>query len=198
MTGKARLRAVITGAAFVLAGVALGACESGAATGAQTATTPAAKVTASTPPAKTVTAKVTAPPSPTTTVSEPSLAPSARPQLPGVIDDCTAAPPLGEQSVAKPASITLACADGGLGIGDLVWSAWTASGATGTGRVWANDCTPNCAEGKFHYYPAAISLSGVKDTTKDGLLFSRVTVTYQIADPTAPALDNIPLPMPPE
>jgi len=192
MIGIVWPRALITGAACVLAGIALGACD-GAATGTHAATTPAAKVTATAPAAK-----ATAATYPTTPVSQPSSTPSARPQLPGVIDDCTAAPPLGEQSVVEPASITLACADNGLGIGDLVWSAWTATGATGTGRVWANDCTPNCAEGKFHYYPAAITVSGVKDTTKDGLLFSRVTVTYQTADPAAPALDNVPLPMPSE
>jgi hypothetical protein len=131
-------------------------------------------------------------------MSESSLAPSGRPQLPGVINDCTAAPALAERSAVEPASITLACADNGLGIGELAWSAWTATGATGTGRVWANDCTPNCAEGKLHYYPAAITLSRVTATTKDGALFSRVTVTYQTADPAAPALDNFPLPMPPE
>lgn len=193
MAGIVWPRTLITGAACVLAGIALGACDGASATAPQTATTPAAKVTATTPAAKVT---VTTPP--TTTVSEPYSDPSAPPQLPGVIDDCTAAPPQGEQSAVEPRSITLACADDGLGIGDLAWSAWTATGATGTGRVWANDCTPNCAEGKFHYDPAAITLSGVKDTTKDGLLFSRVTVTYQTADPAAPALDNFPLPMPPE
>jgi len=161
-----------------------------------TATTPAAKVTASTPAAKVTASTPAAKPSKAS--SEPSSAPSARPQLPGVINDCTAAPPRAQKSAVEPATIALACADNGLGIKDLAWSAWTAGGATGSGRVWANDCTPNCAAGKIHYYPAAITLSGVKDTTKEGLLFSRVTVSYQTGDSVAPSLDNFPLPMPPK
>jgi hypothetical protein len=33
--------------------------------------------------------------------------------------------------------------------GHLTWQTWTRKQATGSGAVWADDCTPDCAEGKF-------------------------------------------------
>jgi hypothetical protein len=175
----------MAGSAFVLAGVSVGACDSSPAAAPQTAaTTPAAKVAVSA--------------SGPATASVPVAASSAQPQLPGVINDCTAAPPLAQKAVTDPATIVLACADNGIGIEALTWSSWTATGATGAGRVWANDCTPSCAAGKIITYPAAITLSGVTETTKDGLLFSQVTATYQGAHHGAPALNDFPLPKPSE
>ena len=47
----------------------------------------------------------------------------------------------------------LACADNGVGVQGMVWTSWTASSATGAGTLWYNDCTPNCAQGRFHYVP---------------------------------------------
>ena len=57
-------------------------------------------------------------------------------RLPDVIADCTAPPPAAQRATVRPVSITLACADDGLGVEDLHWTMWTASVAVGTGRVW--------------------------------------------------------------
>ncbi|HTZ91312.1 MAG TPA: hypothetical protein VMB74_02850 [Streptosporangiaceae bacterium] len=60
----------------------------------------------------------------------------------------------------KPGTITLACADGGIGLSHLHWTSWTPELASAYGTEWENDCTPNCADGHFHYYPVVAVLWG--------------------------------------
>ena len=36
-----------------------------------------------------------------------------------------------------------------LGDGHLKWASWTRTQATGSGAVWLDSCTPDCAQGKF-------------------------------------------------
>jgi hypothetical protein len=131
-----------------------------------------------------------------TTVSPTSSPPptTTPPKLPGVIFDCTAPPPAARQSRVKPSSIVLACADNGIGVEDMVWTNWTANGAIGTGKVWENNCKPNCAEGTIGYYPATITLSGVVNTTSNGPLFSQLTARYQTAGPNGHTTDHFGLP----
>jgi hypothetical protein len=167
--------------ACALIGVAVGACSNVVK---PAATAPQSSATTTPPPA--------------TPTATPTATATAVAGTPGVIGDCTAAPSLAEKSEIAPATITLACADGGIGVEDLVWVSWTATQASGTGRVWVKDCKPNCAEGKIITYPATIILSGVKKTTTDGLLFSTVTATYLSGNPSGPAIDHFALPLPPE
>jgi hypothetical protein len=49
----------------------------------------------------------------------------------------------------KPDLIYFTCADGNEGIGKIEWSTWEATGATGVGEYFANDCDPDCANGTF-------------------------------------------------
>jgi hypothetical protein len=79
----------------------------------------------------------------------------------------------------------------------LAWTNWTATGASGTGKVWEKSCTPNCAQGNFAYYPATITLSGVEDTASNGPLFSQLGAVYQNTGPYGHIVDNFSLPMPP-
>jgi hypothetical protein len=65
-----------------------------------------------------------------------------------VVLDCSFKP------VVEPSTFTIACADAGIGVRDLHWTSWTPKLASGHGTFWENDCTPNCAEGHFHYYPS--------------------------------------------
>lgn len=51
----------------------------------------------------------------------------------------------------KPELIYFACADGYTGIGKIEWNTWEASGATGVGQYFANDCDPDCADGNFEF-----------------------------------------------
>jgi hypothetical protein len=63
----------------------------------------------------------------------------------------------------KPASLDTA-AD--LTVSDLHWSAWSAAGAAGEGRLQLPSCQPTCADGTATEVPARVELSGLK--TCDG------------------------------
>jgi hypothetical protein len=75
-------------------------------------------------------------------------------RAPTVVPNC-----LGKPTV-RPAEVVLACADAGLGVRGLRWLGWGAPTAAGIGIAFANDCTPNCAAGRFHTYRAVLVLSG--------------------------------------
>ncbi len=53
-----------------------------------------------------------------------------------------------EIETQKPELIFLTCADGGLYVEKIKWSAWSKEGATGIGVFSENLCEPNCAEGQ--------------------------------------------------
>ncbi|MGH3159130.1 MAG: hypothetical protein ACRDNF_21515 [Streptosporangiaceae bacterium] len=126
--------------------------------------------------------------------STPAPSPSTAAQaLVGVVGDCNSAPPL--RLDERPASISLACADGGIGVEKVSWSTWTSSQATGQGAFWENLCQPSCAEGKIATYPVAITLSTVR-TSAEGPWFSRLTVTWKGNRPPNSTPDSFPL-MPP-
>jgi len=118
---------------------------------------------------------------------------SASSVLPGVVADCTTAPPHG--LTARPTEIVISCADAGLGVGHLTWSSWTASSATGQGSLWLNLCKPDCADGTFAYYPVKTALSHVKDSS-DGPWFGVLTITFEGTRPDSlPGTYNL---MPPQ
>ncbi len=60
----------------------------------------------------------------------------------------------------EPGTISLACADDGVGLTHLHWTSWTPELASAYGTEWQNDCQPNCAEGHFHNYPVVVELWG--------------------------------------
>ena len=57
--------------------------------------------------------------------------------------------------------------------GRLHWSSWTNIQAHGSGAVWLDDCTPNCAEGTFHPYAVSI-----RAFAPHGGHFTRLTLRY--------------------
>ncbi len=84
---------------------------------------------------------------------------SGSPRLPGYVG-CRAYVAANPRPLVRPRSIVAACADANLYFTGLRWSSWTATRATATGTAHVNDCTPNCAAGRFHTYPAHVTLSG--------------------------------------
>lgn len=64
------------------------------------------------------------------------------------------------QLQVRPTSYVFTCADGGVGLEGLHWTTWSPRLASGYGTYYANDCTPNCADGHFHTYPALVVLWG--------------------------------------
>lgn len=59
---------------------------------------------------------------------------------------------------SRPASMLLACADGNASLADLHWTSWRGT-AQGSGTFRVNDCTPSCAAGSFHRFPARVTLA---------------------------------------
>lgn len=103
--------------------------------------------------------------------------PAAAAPVPSAVPDC-----LGKPTV-KPAQIVLACADAGLGVRSLAWVGWGQPRAAGIGTAFANDCTPNCAAGHFHSYPAVIVLSGTQHC--DGVTAYRSAQVAIVGSPPA-------------
>ncbi|MGD0343488.1 MAG: hypothetical protein ABSB55_00765 [Acidimicrobiales bacterium] len=99
-------------------------------------------------------------------------APRAGSDKPPRVIDCVG------PAVREPSSFTITCADDNSRLVGLDWQSWTATHATADGVYSLNDCTPYCAAGKFHSYPAAVTLWDPKHT-KHGTLFSRLTVAYK-------------------
>jgi hypothetical protein len=64
----------------------------------------------------------------------------------------------------KPQSLTQYCADAGTGVTKIKWSSWTSTRAVGTGSYYANQCDPNCADGKLLWAKVKVVLSGAKFT----------------------------------
>ena len=81
----------------------------------------------------------------------------------------------------EPSSYTVFCADGNGTLLKIDWTSWTSTSAQARATYSANDCTPDCAAGKFHSYPATVTLS-VPKHTKYGALFSLLKVVYTNAD----------------
>ena len=63
------------------------------------------------------------------------------------------------KSQARPGTIILTCADDNVVLIDLHWRSFGGSSARASGIYYANDCTPYCAAGKFHAYPAKLLFS---------------------------------------
>jgi len=90
----------------------------------------------------------------------PALGPASdAARLPGFVG-CRAYTAASPKPIVRPRSIIAACADANLYFTGLRWSTWTATHATATGTAHVNDCTPSCAAGRFHTYPAHVMLSG--------------------------------------
>jgi hypothetical protein len=65
-----------------------------------------------------------------------------------------------DKAQVKPGTISLACADNGIGLTHLHWTSWTPQLASAYGTNWENDCKPSCAQGHVHNYPVVAVLWG--------------------------------------
>jgi hypothetical protein len=80
----------------------------------------------------------------------------------------------------RPSSFILTCADAGDVLAHLHWVSWSTDAAFATGVEQINNCTPDCAEGKFINYPVLVNLWRPEPLRgHPGVLyFSRVTRVY--------------------
>jgi len=60
------------------------------------------------------------------------------------------------------------------GFGRITWTSWTRRSAHGRGKVWINDCRPDCAGGSFSPRPMRVSLSRPRDGK-----FRLLTIRYR-------------------
>jgi hypothetical protein len=85
----------------------------------------------------------------------------------------------------RPKDYVLTCADANSVLTGLSYSSWTPAYAAASGTQMVNDCIPNCAEGKFHSYPALVVFWRSEPVAHHPgeKYFSRVTVLYPGARP---------------
>jgi hypothetical protein len=120
---------------------------------------------------------------------------------PTLIDAHCNTPGVGAPGSVRPARIILACGDGNAIALGLTWQRWGATRAAGTGALSLNDCTPDCAEGHFHSYPARFTLSdtvraaGRSFFVKVAIRFTgKVPPTGKRVETTTDCYDNPPMP----
>jgi serine/threonine protein kinase len=151
--------AIVAGAggtilAFALAGrpaTSHGAAAASSTTHSQTtpATPAIAQHTASGSTAPTSSSSPTPSVSPSAS-SSASVSPSTSAALPVLV--------AGSYTGMKPSSISFS-ADSGNIVGDIVWTSWTPTGATGHGTSDIDSCVPNCAQAPPDDVPATITLA---------------------------------------
>jgi hypothetical protein len=92
--------------------------------------------------------------------------------------------------VSAPKSLVLACADANYGLVKLTWHAWGKRTATAKGTATANDCTPTCAAGHFHSYPATVSADRLEACGR-AKVYMRLTVVYRGKRPAGIAARDV-------
>ncbi len=91
---------------------------------------------------------------------------------PTALPDCLGVPK------ARPAAVVFACGDGNFGARRLRWTGWGEAFAAATGVAWANDCTPNCAAGRFHTYQAVVVAAGSQRCSSGIIAYRRITIAF--------------------
>jgi hypothetical protein len=81
--------------------------------------------------------------------------------------------------VVRPKKIIVACADGNFWVSGLRWRHWGSPAAVGLGKGHANNCKPNCAQGRFSTSPATVRLTGLRICHKVVLQYRVMTVRFR-------------------
>lgn len=66
--------------------------------------------------------------------------------------------------------------DGSGYVDGLTWSSWNTRGASATGTLHVNNCSPNCASGSYGSYAAAVTLSDPQQTAQ-GYVFTQMAIS---------------------
>lgn len=81
----------------------------------------------------------------------------------------------------KPYAVVFACADGNLYATRLSYTGYGAKRTTASGLFHSNDCTPNCAAGKFHGYQGKVTFSAIEKCGKR-LFYTRAEYDFSGPD----------------
>jgi hypothetical protein len=102
-----------------------------------------------------------------------------------VVGNCT-------KSEVRPATIIIACADDNLSLTRLRWTTFGATQAHASGHYYVNDCTPNCAAGRFHSYPITLILSKAKVCPDGHDDYQSAAVTFTASRPAGEKSARVP------
>lgn len=87
------------------------------------------------------------------------------------------------QTVVRPASFVLTCADANSSLEPARWTVWGGSTARGSGSYVENDCKPNCAAGTFRDYDVEFTADRLAEADGTGH-YRRITVHFVKAEPS--------------
>ena len=90
---------------------------------------------------------------------------------------------------SRPSSITLACGDGNLYATGIRYRTYGQNVARASATMHLNDCTPNCAAGRFHSYRGTLLLRNIVRCSDGRLYYSRAR--YSFAAPHGSGLADI-------
>ena len=148
------------------------------------------------------TSSVTSAPSPSTPSPSPPASTTAASSTPPPAAPSSTAPPNpvtvyfgrcyspGNPLQIEPSSMTFGC-DGTGDLANMHWTSWSLNGADGTGTTALNDCTPDCASGKQHYFTVVVHLGSPKPApnvaacTNHAQFYSTLIVAFPNGWPTA-------------
>jgi hypothetical protein len=81
--------------------------------------------------------------------------------------------------VVRPKKIIVSCGDGNFWVTGLRWRHWGSRAAVGRATGHANNCKPNCAQGRFSTSPATVRLTGLRICDQDVLQYRVMTVRFR-------------------
>jgi serine/threonine protein kinase len=155
---RAVLLPVVLTLAFLLAagGTALGLTLAGKHGHGQAASGSSTSVSSPAPPASSATTPATSTSPTTTPVSTPAGTPASTPV--GAVPSQLPVLTVGSYTGMKPTEIAYS-GDATNVVTKIMWSSWTAAGATGQGTSDIDSCTPNCAQAPPSLVPTTVTLS---------------------------------------
>ena len=86
----------------------------------------------------------------------------------------------------EPKRIVITCGDANFYVQMKHWASFNGKEATGKGKAFINDCTPDCASGHFDTFAVKVHLTKPKRTKCNGRkvpLFSKIKVHFRDAPP---------------
>jgi hypothetical protein len=78
----------------------------------------------------------------------------------------------------KPRTVVLACADGNLFASGLRYTSYGSRQASAEGLMHLNDCTPNCAQGRFRTRPGSVRFSAAVRCADGHRYFTRARYKF--------------------
>ena len=93
------------------------------------------------------------------------------------------------QPHVRPPQVVFACADDNFYASGLHWSRWSATEARATGIGHQNNCTPNCAAGKFVTFRITVTLSRPVTCVKGRREFSKLA--WHFKSKKLPRVDDV-------